>query len=123
MTARGFFRGHPIIWNGDRWLYEDDHSPLPANGGEVRPCAACGECYTLGEGEVDPCLGVLPGVDNACCGHGRREESYIRFSNGVTVTGFRQRVPGMDQQTTRSETPDSETSNDASSYPAPEADS
>jgi len=88
MTARSHFRGHPTIWEDGTWVYEDDGSPIPANGGEVRACAKCGAKFPLGEGEVDPCLGVLPGVDNACCGHGVRENSYIRFINGVVVTGF-----------------------------------
>lgn len=38
-------------------------------------------------GEVvgpDPCLGVLPGVLAACCGHGKKQ-GYIYFENGVTV--------------------------------------
>ena len=82
------FRGHPIIWVGDRWLYEDNNKPLPAKGGEIRPCKRCGKKFTLGEGEVDPCLGVLPGVDNACCGHGAKESSYIRFTTGVIVKYF-----------------------------------
>ena len=89
---RSFFRGHPIIWLGKKktghWVYEDNHEPLPANGGQIRPCEKCGKLFTLGKGEVDPCLGVLPGVDNACCGHGIREESYIRFTNGVVVKEF-----------------------------------
>jgi hypothetical protein len=32
----------------------------------------------------DPCLGRLPGVINACCGHGR-EPGFLIFKNGVTV--------------------------------------
>lgn len=32
----------------------------------------------------DPCLGTLPGVDYACCGHGK-VPGYILFSNGVSV--------------------------------------
>ena len=28
-------------------------------------------------------------VDNACCGHGVQEESYIRFTNGVAIRGFK----------------------------------
>jgi hypothetical protein len=38
--------------------------------------------------EPDACLGCLPGVKSACCGHGRRKESYIRFVNGKEVRGF-----------------------------------
>jgi len=43
-----------------------------------RPCAACG-LKRLRTGE-DPCLGHLPGVLNACCGHGV-EPGYIQFEN------------------------------------------
>jgi hypothetical protein len=35
------------------------------------------ECY-------DPCLGKLPGVKFACCGHGARE-GYMYFENEVIV--------------------------------------
>lgn len=83
------FRGHPTTRVGDGpWMYDDTGEPLPCDGGDVRPCAKCGELFTLGEGEVDPCLGVLPGVDNACCGHGVREDSYVRFTTGVVLRGF-----------------------------------
>jgi len=84
-----FFRGHPIHWNGKEWRYTDNGEPIPAQGGEIRPCKKCGKLETLGEGEVDPCLSNLPGVDNACCGHGNPERSYIRFTNGVIVEGFK----------------------------------
>jgi len=88
MTAKAYFRGHPLIWKDDRWLYADDSSEIPANGGEIRPCIKCGALFSLGEGEVDPCLGILPGVDNACCGHGVRSEAYIRFRNGLVIKDF-----------------------------------
>jgi len=35
----------------------------------------------------DPCIANLPGVTDACCGHGRHE-GYIVFENGVKITGF-----------------------------------
>ncbi len=102
------FRGWAIIWvekpfthtvthvSGNKvevtdkgyWVYEDTGERLPATGGEIRSCRKCNKLFPLGEGEVDPCLGILPGVDNACCGHGVREHSYIRFVNGVVVEGF-----------------------------------
>lgn len=87
---RAFFRGHPILFEGEypkgRWVYADTREPLPAAGGKIRACATCGSKHALHES--DPCLGNLPGVDNACCGHGIREESYIRFTTGVTIMGF-----------------------------------
>jgi hypothetical protein len=34
----------------------------------------------------DPCIANLPGVKNACCGHGI-EPGYIQFENGITIRG------------------------------------
>ena len=88
MATRGFFRGHPIIFINKKWLYSNTKKALPGYGGDKtpRPCLHCGKIFDFHES--DPCLGDLPGVDNACCGHGVREESYIRFTNGVVVRGF-----------------------------------
>ena len=33
----------------------------------------------------DKCIKMLPGVSNACCGHGNI--GYITFENGVTIRG------------------------------------
>ena len=86
MTARGYFRGHPLIWINDRWVYEDSGAEIPVNGGEIRPCVKCRILSPLNE--ADPCLGVLPGVDTACCGHGVRSEAYVRFTNGIVLRKF-----------------------------------
>lgn len=83
-----FFRGHPCIMIYDKLCYEDTLDPLPGYGGEIRPCKRCGKEFSLGEGVVDPCLGMLPGVDNACCGHGVPEEAYVRFTTGVVLKNF-----------------------------------
>lgn len=84
--AHSFWRGWPITWDGNAWYFDDTGNPLPGYGGVMRPCAHCGA--TMSDHESDACLGDLPGVDNACCGHGQREESYIRFVNGIIVHGF-----------------------------------
>lgn len=34
----------------------------------------------------DPCIGYLPGVKFACCGHGE-EDGYILFENGMIIHG------------------------------------
>lgn len=56
-------------------------------------CSACGLTCTKKEKVksetgvvtyVDPCLGKLPGVKFACCGHGKRH-GYMFFENGVTI--------------------------------------
>lgn len=84
MSATSWWRGHQIICKDDKWLYADNLEPTVGYGGKERPCGKCG-----GEpGREDACLGMLPGVDNACCGHGVREESFIQFTNGVVVRGF-----------------------------------
>lgn len=67
------------------WRYSDDDT-LVMDHRQERPCAKCGEQRT-DEGH-DPCLGTLPGVLNACCGHGHRVEAYIQFKNGVCIRGF-----------------------------------
>lgn len=52
-------------------------------------CAHCD--LRVVEGQPDPCFGELPGVIEACCGHGGLhaergpEHPYIMFANGVTV--------------------------------------
>lgn len=47
---------------------------------EKRPCKKCNK-YNIGE--YDNCIGKLPGVIFACCGHG--QEGYITFENGITI--------------------------------------
>ena len=49
-----------------------------------RPCTRCGEMPT--EEGHDACIANLPGVRNACCGHGV-EEGYIQFfaEDGVSA--------------------------------------
>jgi hypothetical protein len=52
----------------------------------------CPKCQIVAEGagHPDPCLGKLPGVRFACCGHGK-DYGYIVFENGTVViskTGF-----------------------------------
>lgn len=49
-----------------------------------RDAAVCRRCGAKRSGGPDACLGMLPGVANACCGHGTRE-GYIQFTNGVTL--------------------------------------
>jgi hypothetical protein len=86
-VKHSFFRGHPIIFI-DHWVYEDTKTRA-GFGFEVRPCKKCGRVFDgSNKGEPDPCLGLLPGVNNACCGHGVKSEAYIRFENGVTMSGF-----------------------------------
>lgn len=47
---------------------------VPRAGIPNRDCAACGVVTPTGP---DACLGVLPGVSHACCGHGDRARAYV----------------------------------------------
>lgn len=83
MTTRGHFLGHPIEWDelAKCWIYTDTRQ-IPE---ESRPCAYC-NLSASPEGH-DPCIGTLPGVMNACCGHGDLSSAYVQFEEGVTVRG------------------------------------
>lgn len=63
MAARSRLRGHPIIWD-EGWVYEDSGQGID----DGRPCLHCNRFPTK-EGH-DACLGYIPGVTSACCGHG-----------------------------------------------------
>lgn len=67
MTARAQVLGWTITYSESRseWLWEDTGEPI---GDCRRACLACGLMPTP-EGH-DACLGTLPGVSSACCGHG-----------------------------------------------------
>ena len=89
--ATSTFRGHPIIWKNDEWFFKDSDKPIndPNDSKFDRPCIKCGKVFEgSNEGDPDPCLGNLPGVNNACCGHGNPDMAYIRFTNGIVIKGF-----------------------------------
>lgn len=83
MTASSHWRGHPIYYDGQCWRYKDTGEKTLGN---ERPCAACSLVRTP-EGH-DGCLGTLPGVSNACCGHGQPNEAYLQLSDGSDIRGF-----------------------------------
>ncbi len=70
MTVRSHSRGWPIEWLEKRWVYSDSRKPIV-----TRPCRRCGQPPTP-EGH-DACLGHLPNVVSACCGHGIEEPFVI----------------------------------------------
>ena len=84
MTSKSFMRGHQIEENGKGWVYSDTGQPCS----EVRSCGFCGLEDTP-EGH-DGCIGTLPNVMNACCGHGdTSEQAYVQFKHGVVIRGQR----------------------------------
>ncbi|MBB3142772.1 hypothetical protein [Halomonas organivorans] len=86
MTATSHLRGHPIAWDALRqhWVYCDTGEPT-VDTWQDRDCGHCGERETP-EGH-DACLGTLPGVMNACCGHGQVTEAYVQHWCGHLVRG------------------------------------
>lgn len=78
MTAKSYNRGHEIEFNTDleRWCYVDTGISVASPD---RPCGRCGKDAT--EEGHDACMANLPGVVNACCGHGH-DPAYIMFEDG-----------------------------------------
>jgi len=62
----------------NKWCYMDG---IEVNK-EDRKCPKCGEFPTI-EG-YDACLGELPGVKEACCGHGVRQ-GYMILNDGKKI--------------------------------------
>lgn len=129
ITGYRTFRGHPTIsydvaGRGEEICYASDGVPTPGHGnpeGIERPCVLCGRVAGPPDPESwdaygpDPCLGMLPSVDSACCGHGVKEP-YVR----VTARGedalrlFRNFGVGPPAQPARHESdPDAPSSPDA----------
>ena len=79
-------RGHLITQvTPDTWVYSDTQVPVSEN-----PNRECGHCRLPNRPDKhDACLGVLPRVMNACCGHGDETFAYTtsqctRCGEGVT---------------------------------------
>ena len=73
--------------NNGVWRFSDNDEPTAETWAD-RPCGICGKFGNSNAGKPDPCLGQLPGVTNACCGHGNRDEAYVVFEGGVVLRGF-----------------------------------
>ena len=78
--------GHDITWDTDEleWRWNDTGEIVTPEGCAARQCPKCGEKPTA-RGH-DPCIENLPGVEFACCGHGR-SDGYIAFTNGTVIRG------------------------------------
>lgn len=81
------WRGHPITFINGQWIYQDTKQPTIGN---ERPCGFC-EKENDSSGH-DTCLGELPGIMNACCGHGTDGEAYVQFLNGDIVSGHKAKI-------------------------------
>lgn len=75
-------QGHDIYRKDDEWFYCDTNEPTVNS---KRNCGYCGRAQTI-EGH-DGCIGAMPNVINACCGHGCNAEAYIQFADGEEIRG------------------------------------
>lgn len=89
MTVFAWLRGHQIETTGSTtdmadWVWADTKEPVLEN---ERPCTRCGRMPVPIHSRwgADACLGKLPGVKAACCGHGDDSRAYVLFDDG---TGF-----------------------------------
>lgn len=79
-----YFRGYNIELLNGEYIFCDTKEPTTTTW-EQRPCGHCG-LYNTPEGH-DGCLGTLPGVMNACCGHGQTKDAYVQFMDGFSIHG------------------------------------
>lgn len=66
-------RGNIIYYINNKWYYEDG---INIEDDPNRPCIRCGKPPTK-EG-YGACLGFVPGLKSACCGHGVTNPIRIR---------------------------------------------
>ena len=79
------FRGYKIHKEGEEWLFSDIAEPVSQTW-KRRPCGHC-KLPNTPEGH-DGCIGHLPGVMNACCGHDELKSTYILFAIGLSLRGL-----------------------------------
>lgn len=77
-----YLRGHKIENASGEFVYSDTKTPTINN---ERTCGYCGSDHT--DDGHDGCLGELPGIMNACCGHGRIDEAYLQYLDGSIISG------------------------------------
>jgi hypothetical protein len=87
--VHSYVNGHRVFFykDSEEIRYEDEEvydTFKSTDKPNFRPCPKCGKLPTK-EGH-DDCLGNLPGVMFACCGHGVKK-GYIKFKNGVVIHG------------------------------------
>lgn len=70
--VKSYSRGHEIYFKNNKWYYSDNNEEYK----DDRPCKKC-NCYPTKEG-YDSCLGYIPNVIYACCGHGVNK-GYIKY--------------------------------------------
>jgi len=77
------WHGHKIYLENGKWRFCDGDELV--KNAVARACGYCGK-FNTAKGH-DGCLEELPGVMNACCGHGVIKEAYIQYKNGNRISG------------------------------------
>lgn len=77
------YRGHPTKAVNGIWYFVDTNTRVKDD--KRRACGRCGQAPTAED--HDACLGTLPFVRNACCGHGSKKAVYIQWHSGKCVRG------------------------------------
>jgi hypothetical protein len=67
--------------------YADDGETVDGQYGVERPCPRCHETADDYD-SPDPCLGQIPGVVGACCGHGNIEQAHVVFDDHSVLHGI-----------------------------------
>jgi hypothetical protein len=83
MVVKSKYRGNEIEFNSKGWVFSD--TKILVSDNKSRECGNCGLEQTK-EGH-DACLGELPHLMNACCGHGNNKDAYIQLMNGSSIHG------------------------------------
>jgi len=71
-------RGYEVKFHNGRLIYCDNAQSV--EGDHRATCGFCG-LHDTPEGH-DGCLGTLPNVEEACCGHGDNRQAYVRYDDG-----------------------------------------
>lgn len=73
--------GSDVKFNGDFWVYAESGEKASNSN------ASCVSCGLKSDNGHDPCIRSLPGVANACCGHGVASDAYVQLVGGETYRG------------------------------------
>jgi hypothetical protein len=84
-----FIRGHKVYYDKTirDWRYKDTNEITLYSD---RPCKKCGGNTTIRgyDNTPDECLGYLPNVKFACCGHGKNKMAYVIFNDNSKLYGI-----------------------------------
>ena len=73
--VHAYYRGHPVVFDEDAWVWRYEDTREPAEPNHERPCPKCHKMATP-EG-YDACIGFVPGYKSICCGHGVTEPIWV----------------------------------------------